>query len=65
MIVLADPCVEIEFGTGVLKITPAHDPVDYAIAKRHGLDTSMNILNKDGSITNIHVCMCLYIVCMY
>lgn len=41
--------VDPEFGTGVLKITPAHDPIDFEIGKAHGLD-SVNILNGDGTI---------------
>jgi len=41
--------VDPEFGTGVLKITPAHDPVDFEIGKAHGLD-SVSILNGDGTI---------------
>ncbi len=36
--VIADPYVTIEFGTGALKITPAHDPNDYAIGIEHGLE---------------------------
>ena len=39
----------MEFGTGALKITPAHDPNDYEIGKRHGLDV-INIMNNDGSL---------------
>ncbi len=41
--------VDPEFGTGVLKITPAHDPVDFEIGKREGLP-AINILNEDGTI---------------
>ncbi|MFC2082689.1 valine--tRNA ligase [Candidatus Bipolaricaulota bacterium] len=41
--------VDPEFGTGVLKITPAHDPIDFEIGKAHGLE-SVNILNGDGTI---------------
>jgi valyl-tRNA synthetase len=41
--------VDPEFGTGVLKITPAHDPIDFEIGKTHGL-ASINILNGDGTI---------------
>lgn len=47
--VLADSYVDMEFGTGVVKITPAHDPNDYQVGKRHNLP-EINILNKDGSI---------------
>jgi len=41
--------VDPEFGTGVLKITPAHDPVDFEIGLANGLE-SVNILNTDGTI---------------
>lgn len=41
--------VDPEFGTGVLKITPAHDPVDFQIGKRYNLP-GINILNGDGTI---------------
>ena len=41
--------VDPEFGTGTLKITPAHDPVDFEIGQANGLDL-VNILNPDGTI---------------
>lgn len=47
--IVGAPEVDPEFGTGVLKITPAHDPIDFEIGKTHGLD-SINILNGDGTI---------------
>ncbi|KIY92395.1 valyl-tRNA synthetase [Monoraphidium neglectum] len=47
--VIADEYVDMEFGTGALKITPGHDPNDYEIGKRRGLET-INIMNKDGSL---------------
>jgi valyl-tRNA synthetase len=48
--VIADPVlVDPTFGTGCVKITPAHDPNDYAAAQRHGLPM-INILNPDGTI---------------
>ena len=47
--IVGAPQVDPEFGTGVLKITPAHDPIDFEIGKAHGLD-SVNILNGDGTI---------------
>jgi valyl-tRNA synthetase len=47
--VLADSYVDPEFGTGVLKVTPAHDPNDFEIGKRHGLEP-VNVLNPDGTI---------------
>ena len=47
--IIADEYVDREFGTGALKITPAHDPNDYEIAQRHNL-AIINILNKDVTI---------------
>ena len=45
--VVADRYVDMEFGTGVVKITPAHDPNDFKVGKRHDLEI-INILNEDG-----------------
>src|ERR687886_811171 len=47
--VLADSYVDPAFGTGVLKVTPAHDPNDFEIGERHGLK-AVNVLNPDGTI---------------
>jgi valyl-tRNA synthetase len=47
--IIADEYVDREFGSGALKITPAHDPNDYDIAQRHNLEI-INILNKDVTI---------------
>jgi valyl-tRNA synthetase len=47
--VFADEYVDPSFGTGVLKVTPAHDPNDFEIAGRLGLDP-VNVLNPDGTI---------------
>ncbi len=47
--VIADEYVDREFGTGALKITPAHDPNDYDIGIRHHLEF-INVLNKDATI---------------
>ena len=47
--IIGDESVEIEFGTGALKVTPGHDPVDFEIGQRHSLD-SLNILNLDGTL---------------
>ena len=47
--VVADSYVDMEFGTGVVKITPAHDPNDFEVGKRHNLP-EVNILNDDASI---------------
>ncbi|NTV47787.1 MAG: valine--tRNA ligase, partial [Chlorobiales bacterium] len=49
--VIADDYVEIEFGTGALKITPAHDPNDYAVAGRHNLPI-ISVVGKDGHMTD-------------
>lgn len=47
--VIADYYVDKEFGTGVVKITPAHDPNDFEVGQRHNLQ-QINILNDDGTI---------------
>ncbi len=47
--VIADPYVDMDFGTGCVKITPAHDPNDFEVGKRHGLE-EINILNDDATI---------------
>ena len=47
--VVADEYVDMEFGTGVVKITPAHDPNDFEVGKRHDLPV-INILNDDATI---------------
>ena len=47
--VIADPYVDKEFGTGCVKITPAHDPNDFEVGKRHNL-AEINILNDDATI---------------
>ena len=47
--VIADPIVEREFGTGALKITPAHDHEDYATGRRHDLPM-ISVLNDDATI---------------
>lgn len=47
--VISDEYVDMEFGTGALKITPGHDPNDYAIGKKFDLPI-INIMNKDGSL---------------
>ncbi len=49
--VVADDYVDKEFGTGIVKITPAHDPNDYEVGKRHGLP-EINILNSDGTLND-------------
>ncbi|NOY88906.1 MAG: valine--tRNA ligase [FCB group bacterium] len=47
--IIADSYVDPEFGTGVVKVTPAHDPNDFEIGQRHDLE-EINILNIDGSL---------------
>ena len=47
--VVEDSYVDMEFGTGVVKITPAHDPNDFEVGKRHDLP-EINILNDDATI---------------
>ncbi|WP_329037260.1 valine--tRNA ligase [Streptomyces sp. NBC_00178] len=48
--VVADTHVDPEFGTGAVKVTPAHDPNDFAIGRRHGLE-SMTVMDERGVIT--------------
>eukprot|EP01041_Mallomonas_annulata_P007309 gene7309-14902_t len=50
--VIADEYVDREFGTGALKITPAHDPNDYTLGKKYDLPV-ICIMNKDGSINSL------------
>ena len=50
--VVADPYVDKEFGTGCVKITPAHDPNDFEVGKRHNLE-EINILNDDATINEL------------
>ncbi|KAL9020566.1 MAG: hypothetical protein Q9185_002152 [Variospora sp. 1 TL-2023] len=49
--IFADDYVDPEFGTGAVKITPAHDPNDFAIGQRHNL-TFINILNDNGTMNH-------------
>ncbi len=48
--VVADDYVEMDFGTGVVKITPAHDPNDFEVGKRHNLEI-INCMTDDAKIT--------------
>ena len=50
--VVADPYVDKEFGTGCVKITPAHDPNDFEVGKRHNLE-EINIMNDDATINGL------------
>jgi valyl-tRNA synthetase len=47
--IIADQYVDSSFGTGVVKVTPAHDPNDFEMGQRHSLEF-INIMNKDGSL---------------
>ena len=48
--VIADAYVDKEFGTGVVKITPAHDPNDFEVGKRHNLPSRSTCMNDDATI---------------
>ena len=50
--IIADDYVDMEFGTGVVKITPAHDPNDFEVGKRHNLP-EINIMNDDATINEL------------
>jgi valyl-tRNA synthetase len=49
--IIADEAVESDFGTGALKVTPAHDQIDFEIGQRHGLDAP-SVVGLDGTITS-------------
>lgn len=49
--IIADNYVDKDFGTGVVKITPAHDPNDFEVGKRHNLP-EINVMNDDATINN-------------
>lgn len=49
--VITDEYVDINFGTGVVKVTPAHDPNDFEVGIRHNLE-SLIIMNEDGTMNN-------------
>ena len=48
--VVGDEAIDREFGTGALKVTPAHDPIDFEIGERHGLE-AFNVIGLDGNLT--------------
>ena len=50
--IIADSYIDIEFGTGAMKCTPAHDPNDYEIGKRHNLPR-IKCMNEDGTMNEI------------
>lgn len=47
--VVADDTIDIDTGTGALKVTPAHSPIDFEIAKRHNLEI-INVINEEGKM---------------
>jgi valyl-tRNA synthetase len=48
--IIADDYVKVDFGTGALKITPGHDPNDFEIGRRHGLE-QISVIGEDGRLT--------------
>ena len=50
--IVADEFVDLEFGTGAVKVTPAHDPNDFEIGKRHDLEF-INVMHPDGRINKL------------
>ncbi|MHC5247690.1 valine--tRNA ligase [Enterococcus sp. LJL90] len=50
--IIADEYVDMDFGTGVVKITPAHDPNDFEVGNRHDLPR-VNVMNEDGSMNEL------------
>ena len=50
--IIADDYVDMEFGTGAMKVTPAHDPNDFDLGNTHDLER-INVLNEDGSINEL------------
>lgn len=50
--IVADDYVDMDFGTGVVKITPAHDPNDFEIGNRHNF-SRVNVMNEDGTMNDL------------
>ena len=50
--VVGDAAIDPEFGTGALKVTPAHDPVDFEVGQRHRLDAP-NVIGEEGNMTEV------------
>ncbi|CAM3346761.1 valine--tRNA ligase [Nosocomiicoccus ampullae] len=50
--VITDDYVDMEFGTGAMKVTPAHDPNDFDLGNRHNLER-INVMNEDGTINEL------------
>ncbi len=49
--IIADDYVDMEFGTGAVKVTPAHDPNDYEVGRRHGLEM-ISVMGEDGRMNS-------------
>ena len=49
---IEDDYVDTSFGTGALKVTPAHDPNDFELGRKHQLET-INIMNPDGTMNSL------------
>ncbi|WAW15214.1 valine--tRNA ligase [Peptostreptococcus equinus] len=52
LLIVADDYVDKDFGTGAVKMTPAHDPNDFEVGKRHNLE-EINVMNDDGSMNEL------------
>ncbi|WP_250673151.1 valine--tRNA ligase [Paraclostridium ghonii] len=52
IVIVADDYVDLEFGTGAVKMTPAHDPNDFEVGKRHDLE-KINVMNEDGTMNKL------------
>lgn len=52
IIIVADDYVDLEFGTGAVKMTPAHDPNDFEVGQRHNLE-KINVMNEDGTMNKL------------
>jgi valyl-tRNA synthetase len=50
--IIANPLVDREFGTGAVKVTPAHDPADFQMGKKHGLEF-ISVMTDDARMTNV------------
>ncbi len=50
--IIADDYVKLDFGSGALKVTPAHDPNDFEIGRRHGLE-ELTVIGEDGRMTEL------------
>jgi valyl-tRNA synthetase len=58
--VIADEYVDPKFGTGAVQVTPAHDPNDFAIGQRHGLEPIV-VMNPDGTMSGFDVDLATYV----